>query len=217
MNPASDYRRTFPARPRPLTLEQAARITPPVQVVDTEGLIDVPRMRAYRQSRLREQARALGLDALILVEPLSIRYRDRGAQLRPVPDACPVRVPVPRRHRPGDLLRQRSRPRDGGPTRDHRRGPGRPAAALVHVRGPSPGAMGAEVGGPGWRTSSASTAAGRRGSGSSVRGVDAQQALLDAGTRRRRCGASPCRGPSDQVAGRDPGHEPHPRGGRGTG
>ena len=74
MNPASDYGRTFPARPQPLTLEQAARITPPVQVVDTEGLIDVPRMRAYRQSRLREQARALGLDALILVEPLSIRY-----------------------------------------------------------------------------------------------------------------------------------------------
>ena len=74
MNPASDYGRPFPARPRPLTLEQAARITPPAQAVDTEGMIDVPRMRAYRQSRLREQIAAQGLDALVLVEPLSIRY-----------------------------------------------------------------------------------------------------------------------------------------------
>ena len=74
VNPASDYERSFPARPRPLTLEQAARITPPAQAVDTEGMIDVPRMRAYRQNRLREQIAVQGLDALILVEPLSIRY-----------------------------------------------------------------------------------------------------------------------------------------------
>jgi len=74
MNPAVDYGRPFPARPRPLTLEQAARITPPAQAVDTEGTIDVPRMRAYRQHRLREQIEAQGFDALILVEPLSIRY-----------------------------------------------------------------------------------------------------------------------------------------------
>ena len=74
MNPASDYARPFPAKPQPLTLEQAAWITPPVQAVDTEAMIDVPRMRAYRQHRLREQTAALGLDALVLVEPLSIRY-----------------------------------------------------------------------------------------------------------------------------------------------
>ena len=74
VNPASDYQRGFAARPQPLTLEQAARITPPAQSVDTEGMIDVPRMRAYRQHRLREQIRIQGLDALILVEPLSIRY-----------------------------------------------------------------------------------------------------------------------------------------------
>ena len=74
MNPASDYDRTFPARPQPLTLEQAARITPPALAIDTEGIIDVPRMRAYRQNRLRAQICDHGLDALILVEPLSIRY-----------------------------------------------------------------------------------------------------------------------------------------------
>ena len=74
VNPARDYGRSFPAKPQPLTLEQAARITPPVQAVDTEGMIDVPRMRAYRQNRLREQMSAQAVDALILVEPLSIRY-----------------------------------------------------------------------------------------------------------------------------------------------
>ena len=74
INPATNYRRTFPARPQPLTLERAARTTPPAQATDTEGMLDVPRMRAYRQSRLREQVRAEGLDALVLVEPLSIRY-----------------------------------------------------------------------------------------------------------------------------------------------
>lgn len=74
MNPASDYQRPFAAKPQPLTLDQAAWITPPVQAVDTEGMIDVPRMRAYRQHRLREQTGVHGLDALILVEPLSIRY-----------------------------------------------------------------------------------------------------------------------------------------------
>ncbi len=74
MNDATDYSKKFPAKPQPLTLEQAAWITPPVQAVDTEGMIDVPRMRAYRQNRLREQIKKQGLDAIILVEPLSIRY-----------------------------------------------------------------------------------------------------------------------------------------------
>ena len=71
---AADYGRPFATKPRPLTLEQAAWITPPVQLTDTEGLIDVPRMRAWRQNRLREQITDYGLDALVLVEPLSIRY-----------------------------------------------------------------------------------------------------------------------------------------------
>ena len=74
MNDATDYSQAFAAKPQPLTLEQAAWITPPMQAVDTEGMIDVPRMRRYRQNRLREQIKAQGLDAIILVEPLSIRY-----------------------------------------------------------------------------------------------------------------------------------------------
>ena len=74
VNDAADYARPFAAKPQPLTLEQAARITPPAQATDTEGLIDVPRMRAWRRNRLREQIAAHGLDAVVLVEPLSIRY-----------------------------------------------------------------------------------------------------------------------------------------------
>ena len=73
-NPASDYSRSFAAKPQPLTLEQAAWITPPMQAVDTEGMIDVPRMRAFRQNRLRQQIAEQGFDAIILLEPLSIRY-----------------------------------------------------------------------------------------------------------------------------------------------
>ena len=67
MNDASDYSLAFAAKPQPLTLEQAAWITPPMQAVDTEGMIGVPRMRRYRQNRLREQIRAQGLDAIILI------------------------------------------------------------------------------------------------------------------------------------------------------
>ena len=74
MNDATDYTQSFAAKPQPLTLEQAAWITPPMQAVDSEGMVDLPRMRRYRQNRLREQIRAQGLDAIILIEPLSIRY-----------------------------------------------------------------------------------------------------------------------------------------------
>ncbi|MDE0704750.1 MAG: aminopeptidase P family N-terminal domain-containing protein, partial [Rhodospirillaceae bacterium] len=74
MNDAADYTKSFAARPQPLTLEQAARITPPTRATDTEAQIDVPRMRAWRLNRLREQIAIHGLDAVILAEPLSIRY-----------------------------------------------------------------------------------------------------------------------------------------------
>ncbi|MEX0320053.1 MAG: M24 family metallopeptidase [Ruegeria sp.] len=74
VNDATDYSKRFAAKPLPLTLEQAAWMTPPTQLVDTEGMIDVPRMRRYRQNRLREQMKAHGLAAVILTDPLSIRY-----------------------------------------------------------------------------------------------------------------------------------------------
>ena len=74
MNDATDYHLAFPAKPQPLTLERAAWITPPMQAQDAEGMLDVPRMRRYRQNRLREQIRAQDLDAVILIEPMSIRY-----------------------------------------------------------------------------------------------------------------------------------------------
>lgn len=74
MNDALDYTKTFPAKPQPLTLEESAWITPPVQVTDTEKMIDVPRMRAYRRNRVRDQLRQEGIGAIILTTPLSIRY-----------------------------------------------------------------------------------------------------------------------------------------------
>ncbi len=37
-------------------------------------MIDPPRLRAYRQNRLRAEIKAQGLGAIILTEPLSIRY-----------------------------------------------------------------------------------------------------------------------------------------------
>ena len=39
---------------RGLTLEEAARKTPPTQITDTEALIDLERMRLYRQGRIRD-------------------------------------------------------------------------------------------------------------------------------------------------------------------
>lgn len=74
INDATDYTKAFAAKPQPLTLEQAAWKTPPMQLTDTEGLIDVPRMRRYRQNRLRAQMKAHGIAAVILTDPLSIRY-----------------------------------------------------------------------------------------------------------------------------------------------
>lgn len=67
MNDATDYTKSFAAKPQALTLEQAAWITPPTQAVDTEGPIDIPRLRAYRRNRLRDQIKAQGLGAVILV------------------------------------------------------------------------------------------------------------------------------------------------------
>ena len=71
---ATDYSQSFAAKPQPLTLEQAARKTPPMQLVDTEAMIDVPRLRAYRLQRLRAEIAARDMAAVVLIDPLSIRY-----------------------------------------------------------------------------------------------------------------------------------------------
>lgn len=59
VNNATDDTKRFAAKPLPWTLEQAAWTTPPTHLVDTEGMIDVPRMRRNRQNRLREQMKAM--------------------------------------------------------------------------------------------------------------------------------------------------------------
>ena len=71
---ARDYGIALAAKPQPLTLEQAAFKTPPMQIVDTEGMIDIPRLRRYRLERLRAQIKAHDLDAVMLLDPRSIRY-----------------------------------------------------------------------------------------------------------------------------------------------
>ena len=45
-----------------------------MQITDTEGVIDIPRMRHYRLQRVREQIRAFNYGAVVLLDPLSIRY-----------------------------------------------------------------------------------------------------------------------------------------------
>ena len=59
---------------RNLTIEQAARKTPPTVLTDTEGLIDMAKLRRYRLQRLRDELKARDLVAALLVVPHSIRY-----------------------------------------------------------------------------------------------------------------------------------------------
>lgn len=73
-NAARDYGQSFAAKPQALTLEQAADITPPSQLLDTEGVIDVPRLRRYRLDRVRQALRDHEIAAALLLDPLSIRY-----------------------------------------------------------------------------------------------------------------------------------------------
>ena len=70
----NDYTQSFAAKPRRLTLEQAAYITPPMQLSDTEAVLDIPRMRSYRLQRIREQLVLHEYAAVLLTDPLSIRY-----------------------------------------------------------------------------------------------------------------------------------------------
>ena len=59
---------------QPLTLREAAAITPPTTLTDTEPSIDLAKMRAYRLARIREQLAARDYAACVLFSPYSIRY-----------------------------------------------------------------------------------------------------------------------------------------------
>jgi Xaa-Pro aminopeptidase len=59
---------------RGLTLEEAARKTPPTQITDTEALIDLERMRLYRQGRIRDALKRSDISAAVIVAPHSLRY-----------------------------------------------------------------------------------------------------------------------------------------------
>jgi hypothetical protein len=59
---------------RGLTLEEAARKTPPTTLTDTEVMIDMAKLRVDRQARLREALRAHDVAACLLITPHSLRY-----------------------------------------------------------------------------------------------------------------------------------------------
>jgi Xaa-Pro aminopeptidase len=64
----------MPGEGQGLSLAQAARITPPVMLSDTERMIDMARLRAWRLGRLRRELAARDVGACVLFSPLSIRY-----------------------------------------------------------------------------------------------------------------------------------------------
>lgn len=55
-------------------MARAAISTPIVTLSDTEGRIDMPKMRRYRMDRLRRQIRAQGYGAGLFFDPINIRY-----------------------------------------------------------------------------------------------------------------------------------------------
>lgn len=57
-----------------LSLTQAARRTPPTTLTDSEAMIDLAKMRRYRQDRVRAELAARDIAACVLTNPLSIRY-----------------------------------------------------------------------------------------------------------------------------------------------
>ena len=59
---------------RELSLEEAARRTPPMMLSDTEALVDLDKMRGDRLGRVRAQLQAADIDACLLLSPYSIRY-----------------------------------------------------------------------------------------------------------------------------------------------
>ena len=64
-----------PSQPyRGLSLEQAARKTPPMVVSDSEAMVDIAKMRRYRLQRLRGEMAAREVEACLLTSAYAIRY-----------------------------------------------------------------------------------------------------------------------------------------------
>ncbi len=72
-----------------MTLAQAARVTPVVGMTDTLEMIDLPKMRAYRLQRLREEMKRQDMGGCVLTSVYSIRYatgmRDAGIMQSHIP------------------------------------------------------------------------------------------------------------------------------------
>jgi len=72
-----------------MTLAQAARVTPVVGMTDTLEMIDLPRMRAYRLQRLRDEMKRQDMGGCVLTSVYSIRYatgmRDAGIMQSHIP------------------------------------------------------------------------------------------------------------------------------------
>ena len=72
-----------------MTLEQVARVTPVVGMTDTLEMIDLPKMRAYRLQRLRDEMKRQDMGGCVLTSVYSIRYatgmRDAGIMQSHIP------------------------------------------------------------------------------------------------------------------------------------
>ena len=72
-----------------MTLAQAARVTPVVGMTDTLEMIDLPKMRAYRLQRLRDEMKRQDMGGCVLTSVYSIRYatgmRDAGIMQSHIP------------------------------------------------------------------------------------------------------------------------------------
>ncbi|UWQ93573.1 Xaa-Pro peptidase family protein (plasmid) [Rhodobacteraceae bacterium M382] len=72
-----------------MTLTQAARTTPVVEMTDTLEMIDLAKMRAYRLQRLRDEMKRQDVGGCVLTSVYSIRYatgmRDAGVMQSHIP------------------------------------------------------------------------------------------------------------------------------------
>ncbi|WP_343211555.1 Xaa-Pro peptidase family protein (plasmid) [Aliisedimentitalea scapharcae] len=72
-----------------MTLTQAARTTPVVEMTDTLEMIDLAKMRAYRLNRLRDEMKRQDVGGCVLTSVFSIRYatgmRDAGIMQSHIP------------------------------------------------------------------------------------------------------------------------------------